>query len=45
MKESDDELGQLIDSFNEMVTEIQSRDDELLKHRNSLELTLVPRNY
>ena len=37
MKQSDDELGQLIDTFNEMLTVIESRDEELLKHRDHLE--------
>jgi signal transduction histidine kinase/CheY-like chemotaxis protein len=43
VKESDDELGQLIDTFNEMLTEIEFRDGELLKHKNSLEMEVVAR--
>jgi two-component system sensor histidine kinase/response regulator len=37
VKESDDELGQLIETFNEMLTEIESRDRELQRHRDLLE--------
>jgi signal transduction histidine kinase/CheY-like chemotaxis protein len=37
VKESDDELGQLIDTFNEMLAEIESRDQQLLKHQDRLE--------
>jgi signal transduction histidine kinase/CheY-like chemotaxis protein len=37
IKETDDELGQLIDTFNEMLTEIEFRDEELLNHRVRLE--------
>jgi signal transduction histidine kinase/CheY-like chemotaxis protein len=37
VKEADDELGQLIDTFNEMLTEIEFRDRELLKHQDRLE--------
>ena len=37
VKESDDELGQLIDTFNEMLAEIEFRDQELLKHQDHLE--------
>ncbi len=36
-KSSEDELGTLIDGFNEMLSNIQSRDLELEQHRESLE--------
>jgi signal transduction histidine kinase/ActR/RegA family two-component response regulator len=36
-KESPDELGQLIDGFNEMLAQIQKRDDALLLARDELE--------
>jgi signal transduction histidine kinase/CheY-like chemotaxis protein len=37
VKRSDDEMGQLVDSFNGMLAEIQQRDEQLLKHRDQLE--------
>ena len=37
VKVSDDDLGQLTDVFNEMLSEIERRDEELLLHRDSLE--------
>jgi signal transduction histidine kinase/CheY-like chemotaxis protein/HPt (histidine-containing phosphotransfer) domain-containing protein len=37
VKLSDDDLGQLTDVFNGMLTEIERRDAELLLHRDSLE--------
>jgi signal transduction histidine kinase/FixJ family two-component response regulator len=37
VKHADDDLGQLIDTFNEMLSEIESRDVELLGHRDRLE--------
>jgi signal transduction histidine kinase/CheY-like chemotaxis protein len=37
VKRADDELGQLVDSFNGMLTEIQHRDEQLLEHRDQLE--------
>jgi signal transduction histidine kinase/CheY-like chemotaxis protein len=43
VKQSDDELGQLIDTFNEMLTVIESRDEELLKHRDRLEVEVGSR--
>ncbi len=43
MKQSDDELGQLIDTFNEMLTEIESHDNELLRHRDHLEAEVSAR--
>src|SRR5579864_5269039 len=36
-RQSDDEVGLLIDGFNEMLTEIQRRDNALEQHRGSLE--------
>ncbi len=36
-KDNHDEIGDLIDSFNEMLEQIQQRDDQLLKHREHLE--------
>jgi signal transduction histidine kinase/CheY-like chemotaxis protein len=43
VKESDDDLGQLTDTFNEMLTEIQHRDEELSRHRDRLEQTVAAR--
>lgn len=42
-KQSDDELGLLIDGFNEMLAEIQQRDRELERHRDSLEEQVTAR--
>ena len=36
-KESKDEVGTLIDGFNEMLEQIEKRDKELEQHRNTLE--------
>ncbi len=36
-KQADDDLGKLIDTFNAMLVEIETRDSELLKHRDRLE--------
>ncbi len=36
IKETEGELGALIDGFNEMLVQIQFRDDELKEHRSSL---------
>ncbi|HRX71576.1 MAG: response regulator [Gammaproteobacteria bacterium] len=36
-KFSHDEVGQLIDNFNEMLTQIQARDQQLARHREHLE--------
>lgn len=36
-KKSNDEVGSLIDGFNDMLNQIQVRDDELRKHREQLE--------
>ena len=43
VKQSDDDLGQLTDTFNEMLAEIQSRDEALLRHRDQLEQTVAAR--
>jgi len=40
IKTSEDELGQLIDGFNSMLREVQSRDDLLQKHKMDLEKTV-----
>jgi two-component system, sensor histidine kinase len=37
VKETEDELGLLVDKFNEMLAQIQRRDDELEEHRRNLE--------
>ncbi len=37
VKETNDEMGRLVDSFNEMLAEIDRRDRELQHHRDSLE--------
>ncbi len=36
-KTTDDELGMMIDGFNEMLSQIQRRDQDLQKHRDRLE--------
>jgi len=36
-KAGDDEIGELIDGFNEMLGDIQERDHKLLQHQNALE--------
>ena len=43
VKESDDELGTLIDSFNEMLGQIQARDRKLMEHREHLEDVVAAR--
>ncbi len=42
-KESDDELGTLIDGFNEMLGQIKSRDQMLEQHRDHLEYLVAQR--
>ena len=42
-KQTDDELGTLIDGFNEMLSEIQRRDHDLERHRESLEDEVLAR--
>ncbi len=39
----DDEVGELVGSFNEMLSEIQSRDSQLLLHQEVLEATVEAR--
>jgi len=43
VKVSDDDLGQLTDVFNEMLSEIERRDAELQHHRDHLELQVSAR--
>jgi signal transduction histidine kinase/DNA-binding response OmpR family regulator len=42
-KRADDELGQLVDTFNAMLSEIERRDVELLRHRDRLEQEVAGR--
>ncbi len=42
-KKSEDEIGILIDGFNEMLMEIQSQEKELKKHREHLEELVIKR--
>jgi signal transduction histidine kinase/ActR/RegA family two-component response regulator len=42
-KTTDDELGMLIDGFNEMLSQIQQRDHDLQRHRDSLEEEICAR--
>jgi signal transduction histidine kinase/DNA-binding response OmpR family regulator len=42
-KESDDEVGLLIGSFNDMLAQIQIRDEELKRHRDHLEEEVLER--
>ncbi len=43
VKRSDDDLGQLIDSFNGMLAEIEARDETLLDRRDELEKEVAAR--
>src|SRR5580700_1387330 len=43
VKQSDDDLGQLIDSFNGMLAEIEARDEELLNRGDVLEREVAAR--
>ena len=43
-RRSQDELGQLVDGFNEMLQQIQRRDHELQEHRDHLEEEVAKRN-
>ncbi len=42
-RQGDDETGELVSSFNEMLSEIQSRDTQLLRHQEALEATVEAR--
>jgi TMAO reductase system sensor TorS len=42
-RENDDELGSLIDGFNEMLGQIEARDEQLKQHREELEDKVVQR--
>jgi signal transduction histidine kinase len=42
-KETGDELGELIEGFNDMLGQIQTRDEKLLGHREELERTVAER--
>ena len=42
-KQANDELGRLIDSFNQMLSEIELRDARLLEHRDRLESEVAAR--
>jgi len=42
-RQGNDELGLLVDSFNEMLAQIQSRDQELQRHRENLEEEVLKR--
>jgi two-component system, sensor histidine kinase and response regulator len=43
VKLADDDLGQLVDTFNEMLAEIEHRDEELMRHRDRLEEEVATR--
>ncbi len=43
VKQADDDLGQLTDTFNHMLAEIERRDEELTGHRNRLEQEVAAR--
>ncbi|MGH9647903.1 MAG: response regulator [Bryobacteraceae bacterium] len=42
-KQADDDLGQLTDTFNQMLSEIERRDEELRGHRDRLEQEVASR--
>jgi signal transduction histidine kinase/CheY-like chemotaxis protein len=44
-KSGNDEIGELIDGFNEMLVEIQERDRRLLGHQEELEKTVAARTW
>jgi len=44
-KQANDELGQLIDGFNEMLLQIRNRDQLLEKHAKQLELRIAERTH
>jgi len=43
VKEAPDELGKLTDTFNEMLSEIERRDQQLMEHQNRLEEKVAER--
>jgi signal transduction histidine kinase/CheY-like chemotaxis protein len=43
VRENEDELGDLVDNFNEMLAQIQQRDAELKQHRDHLEEQVAAR--
>ena len=43
VKLADDDLGQLVDTFNEMLSGIERRDEELIRHRDRLEEEVAAR--
>src|SRR5260370_13298499 len=43
IKRGDDEVGELIDGFNEMLAMIQFRDDQLRQHQGHLEAEVATR--
>ena len=45
VKRSDDEIGQFIGTFNEMLAEIEQRDHALQQHRDSLERDVASRTH
>lgn len=42
-KQTEDEIGELIEGFNEMLTQIEARDDQLALHRRNLEQQVAER--
>ncbi len=42
-RETNDETGQLVDAFNDMLVNIRTRDDKLAEHRKTLELKIEER--
>ena len=43
VKQADDDLGQLTDTFNQMLAEIERRDEDLTRHRDRLEEQVASR--
>ncbi len=43
VRQDDDETGELVDSFNEMLSQIQARDSQLLRQQEALEATVEAR--
>ncbi len=42
-KQTEDEIGELIEGFNEMLSQIETRDDQLAHHRRNLEQQVAER--